>query len=136
MANNIESAFNTAKPLEKSKKLSKNGVNSTYNKATGSPNYSAIAESMEFKVLKKKKNKFILPITIFFLLSYILLPILTSYTTILNNNAFGDIAWVWVYALALFVMTWVLCMIYVRRANDFDKEAQKIFDKEEAGDYE
>jgi uncharacterized membrane protein (DUF485 family) len=99
-------------------------------------NYSAIAESEEFKALKKKKNKFILPITIFFLLSYILLPILTSYTTILNNNAFGDIAWVWIYAFALFVMTWVLCMIYVRRANEFDKDAEKIFDKEKAGDYE
>lgn len=135
MANNIGSASNTVKPLEKKKKLSKQRVDSNYNKATNTPNYSAIAESVEFKSLKKKKNKFILPITIFFLLSYILLPILTSYTTILNNNAFGDIAWVWVYALALFVMTWVLCMVYVRRANDFDKEADKIFDKEEAGDY-
>jgi len=131
MANNI-----TTKPLEKKKKLSKKGQDPTYNKAAGPPNYSVIAESKEFKSLKRKKSKFILPITIFFLLSYILLPILTSYTTILNNNAFGDIAWVWVYALALFVMTWVLCMVYVRRANDFDKEAEIIFEKEKAGDYE
>lgn len=136
MANNIGNASNTVKPLEKRKKLSKKGVDSSYKKTTDSPNYSVIAESTEFKTLKRKKKKFILPITIFFLLSYILLPILTSYTTILNNNAFGDIAWVWIYALLLFVMTWVLSMIYVRRANDFDKEAEKIFEKEKAGDYE
>ncbi|WP_419960785.1 DUF485 domain-containing protein [Psychrobacillus sp. BM2] len=136
MANNIGNASNTVKPLEKRKKLSKKGVDPSYKKTTDSPNYSVIAESTEFKTLKRKKKKFILPITIFFLLSYILLPILTSYTTILNNNAFGDIAWVWIYALLLFVMTWVLSMIYVRRANDFDKEAEKIFEKEKAGDYE
>lgn len=119
MANNDESSIKLASPKTKA----------------GVPNYTAIAESTEFKDLKRKKSKFILPITIFFLLSYISLPILTSYTTILNNNAFGDIAWVWIYALALFVMTWVLCMVYVRRANEFDKEAKQIFDKEKAGDY-
>ena len=129
MANKTETALNKAKPLDK-KKTKANQI-----KGAVPPNYSAIAESTEFKSLKRKKNKFILPITIFFLLSYILLPILTSYTTILNNNAFGDIAWVWIYALALFVMTWVLCMVYVRRANDFDKEAEIIFEKEKAGDY-
>lgn len=133
MANNIGNALNTVKPLEKKKQAAKD---SNYSKGSGIPNYSVIAESTEFKALKRKKNKFILPIAIFFLLSYITLPILTSYTTILNNNAFGDIAWVWIYALSLFVMTWTLCMIYVRRANDFDKEAEKIFEKEKAGDYE
>ncbi|MEK5145770.1 MULTISPECIES: DUF485 domain-containing protein [Psychrobacillus] len=126
MAIKTETALNKTKPLDKKKTIPQKG---------GPPNYSAIAESTEFKSLKRKKNKFILPITIFFLLSYILLPILTSYTTILNNNAFGDIAWVWIYALSLFVMTWVLCMVYVRRANDFDKEAEIIFEKEKAGDY-
>ena len=108
MAIKTETALNKTKPLDKKKTTSQKG---------GPPNYSAIAESTEFKSLKRKKNKFILPITIFFLLSYILLPILTSYTTILNNNAFGDIAWVWIYALSLFVMTWVLCMVYVRQSQ-------------------
>lgn len=135
MANNMESALKTSKSLEKSKQKTKKRGDSVPNKPVDTPNYSAIANSAEFKALKRKKNKFILPFTIFFLLSYILLPILTSYTTILNNNAFGDVAWVWIYALSLFLMTWVLCMVYVRRANDFDKEAEQIFEKEKAGDY-
>lgn len=100
------------------------------------PNYERIAESPEFQSLKSKKRKFILPVAIFFLICYITLPILTSYTTILNTNAFGDVAWVWVYSILLFIMTWTLCMIYVRKANSYDREADEIFQKEKAGGYE
>jgi len=100
------------------------------------PNYERIAESPEFRSLKSKKRKFILPVAIFFLICYITLPILTSYTTILNTNAFGDVAWVWVYSILLFIMTWTLCMIYVRKANSYDREADEIFQKEKAGGYE
>lgn len=124
MAKKIESVFNPA-DNQQDKTLSKHGT----------PNYVAIAESPEFKSLKTKKRKFILPIAIFFLLCYITLPILTSYTTILNTNAFGDVAWVWVYSIALFIMTWALCMIYVSKANGYDREAEEIFEKEKAGGY-
>ena len=135
MANNLESVFNTASPRDL-KTLSKDEEVNIYPNSTTGINYSAIAQSPEFKELKKKKNRFILPISIFFLLCYISLPILTSYTTVLNNNAFGDVAWVWIYAISLFVMTWVLCMIYVGKANGFDKEANQIVEKEKAGGYE
>ncbi|MFF2755540.1 DUF485 domain-containing protein [Psychrobacillus sp. NPDC058041] len=135
MANNLESVFNTASPSNLKTHSKVEEVN-IYSNTSEGINYSAIAQSPEFKTLKRKKNKFILPISIFFLLSYISLPILTSYTTLLNNNAFGDVAWVWVYAISLFVMTWVLCMIYVSKANGFDKEANQIVEKEKAGGYE
>ncbi|MFJ5772393.1 DUF485 domain-containing protein [Psychrobacillus sp. NPDC093180] len=124
MAKKIESVFNP-EANQQGKTLSQQGT----------PNYVAIAESPEFKSLKTKKRKFILPIAIFFLLCYIMLPILTSYTTILNTNAFGDVAWVWVYSIALFIMTWALCMIYVSKANGYDQEADEIFEKEKAGGY-
>lgn len=131
LAKKIESVFN-----QQDKTLSKGERVHIHPKISASPNYVAIAESPEFKSLKTKKRKFILPIAIFFLLCYITLPILTSYTTILNTNAFGDVAWVWVYSIALFIMTWALCMIYVRKANGFDREADEIFEKEKAGGYE
>ena len=88
--------------------------------------YEEIANREDFKSLKRKKNNFILYSSIFFLIAYITLPILTSYTTILNTPVIGDISLVWIYSLLLFVMTWTLCMIYVKRANGFDKEADKI----------
>lgn len=88
--------------------------------------YEEIANRSDFKSLKRKKNKFILGSSIFFLLAYIALPILTSYTTILNTPVIGDISLVWVYSILLFIMTWTLSMIYVKRANGFDQEAEKI----------
>lgn len=54
--------------------------------------------------------------TVFFLLFYFALPILTSYTDVLNHPAIGPITWAWVFAFAQFVMTWVLCILYSRKA--------------------
>lgn len=90
------------------------------------PDYEKIAASPEFKSLVRKKNRFLLPVTVFFLLFYFLLPLLTSFSTVLNKPAIGDISWVWVFALSQFIMTWTLCMIYVKKANQYDKEADSI----------
>lgn len=92
-------------------------------------NYEKIAASPEFTTLIRKKNKFLLPVTIFFLLFYFSLPLLTSFSTVLNKPAVGDISWVWVLALAQFIMTWTLCMIYVKKANQFDAEADQILNR-------
>ncbi|WP_080845868.1 DUF485 domain-containing protein [Cytobacillus gottheilii] len=92
-------------------------------------NYEQIANSTEFKQLIQQKKRFLAPLTIFFLVFYFTLPILTSYTTILNQPAIGSITWTWVYAFAQFIMTWVLCMIYVRKAAKFDQDADAIVDQ-------
>lgn len=97
--------------------------------------YVYISESSEFKNLVKKKNKFIVPISILFLALYILLPILTSFTTVLDGKAFGDVTWVWIYSISLFIMTWILCMTYVKKAASFDGDAQKIIEKAKDGGY-
>lgn len=99
---------------------------------TGSGKYADIAKSQKFVELLKHKRKFLVPMTLFFLVFYFLLPVLTSFTTILNAPAIGPISWAWVFAFSQFVMTWVLCMIYSSRAARFDvmvedigREAQK-----------
>lgn len=97
--------------------------------------FEAISDSPKFQHLMKEKKRFLIPLTIFFLAFYFTLPILTSYTTILNTPAIGSITWTWVYAFAQFIMTWALCMIYVRKATKFDKMAEEIVDEiEETGD--
>lgn len=88
--------------------------------------YVEIEESAEFKQFLKRKWKFIVPMTIFFMIFYFLLPILTSYTTFLNTPAIGDISWTWIFAFSQFLMVWVLSVIYVKKANSFDKEADQI----------
>ena len=60
---------------------------------------------------------------------------MTSFTTVLDGKAFGDITWVWIYSIGLFVMTWVLCMTYVKKAASFDEDAQKIIEKAKDGGY-
>lgn len=97
--------------------------------------YVLISENSEFKALVKKKNAFIVPISILFLGLYILLPILTSFTSVLDGKAIGDITWVWLYSVGLFIMTWILSMTYVKKANSFDEDATKIIDKVKDGGY-
>ncbi|WJQ83776.1 DUF485 domain-containing protein [Brevibacillus brevis] len=93
--------------------------------------YAAVIQSATFKELLRRKKAFILPSSIFFFVFYFTLPILTSYFTVLNQPAIGAISWAWVFAFAQFVMTWGLCILYTRRAEQFDQLVEKI--KREAG---
>jgi len=85
-----------------------------------SPDYTAIVQSRAFKQLLQEKRNFLLPFCLFFMAFYFTLPILTAYTTVLNNPAYGPISWAWVFAFAQFIMTWALCSIYTRKASKFD----------------
>ena len=62
--------------------------------------------------------------SIFFLV-FIALPILTSYSKVLNTPAFGDVTWAWVFAFSQFIMTWALCMIYSKKQNHLMKSPEK-----------
>nr|WP_263325186.1 DUF485 domain-containing protein [Neobacillus sp. Marseille-Q6967] len=95
-------------------------------KATNENDYSAIVQSSSFQTLLSEKKKFIIPLTIFFFCFYFALPVLTSYTTILNQKFIGDITWAWVFAFLQFVMTWALCMLYTKKAAKFDQLAEKV----------
>src|SRR5690606_14497005 len=95
--------------------------------------YDKIAAMGSFKQLVKKKNVFLWTITVIFLIAYMLLPILTSYTQVLHQKAIGDITWVWIYSAGLFIMTWGLAHLYVSKANVFDKEAKDIIEEYERG---
>lgn len=92
-----------------------------------------IEASQEFKRFLKRKRKFLIPMTAFFMIFYFLLPICTSYTTFLNTPAIGDITWTWIFAFSQFVMVWTLSAIYVRKANSFDEEAEEIINNQIKG---
>jgi len=89
-----------------------------------------VADSSRFKTLIQARKKFIVPLTIFFLVFYFALPVLTSYTTFLNTPALGDISWAWIFAFAQFIMTWVLCIVYVKKSVSFDKQSDLIIEEE------
>lgn len=100
-------------------------------KSQGNNHYAQVIQSETFKELLRKKRAFILPSSIFFFVFYFTLPILTSYFTVLNQPAFGAISWAWVFAFAQFIMTWGLCILYTKRAQQFDQLVDKI--KQETG---
>jgi uncharacterized membrane protein (DUF485 family) len=95
--------------------------------------YSAIARSEKFKKLMQAKKRFIVPMCIFFMVFYYTLPIMTSYSKVLNTPAIGSITWAWIYAFGQFIMTWALCMIYTRKANSFDSIANEIIEEQQKG---
>lgn len=88
--------------------------------------YLKVWQSTKFKTLLSRKKRFIIPATVFFLLFYFALPILTSYSDVLNRPAIGPISWAWVFAFAQFIMTWALCILYSRVARGFDKMVDEI----------
>ncbi|WP_286184724.1 DUF485 domain-containing protein [Bacillus sp. SD075] len=85
-----------------------------------------IVQSQSFQELLRKKRNFIVPLSIFFIVFYFTLPILTSYSKVLNSNALGPISWAWVFAFAQFIMTWTLCILYSKKAATFDQLVEKI----------
>ncbi|MEW9671783.1 DUF485 domain-containing protein [Ammoniphilus sp. 3BR4] len=91
-------------------------------------NYTEIVQSTKFKKLMKSKNGFIVPLSIFFFVFYFSLPLMTSYTKVLNQSAFGPVTWAWVFAFAQFIMTWTLCILYSKKAEKFDEDVKQILD--------
>ncbi len=95
--------------------------------------YDKIAQLDSFKQLVKRKNSFLWTLTTIFLVAYMMLPVLTSYTDLLHQKAMGNITWVWIYSAGLFVMTWGLAHLYVAKAGTFDREAKAIIEEYERG---
>ncbi len=91
--------------------------------------YTSLIETNDFKSLIKRKKAFILPMTIFFFVFYFSLPILAAYTKVLTTNAIGHITWAWVFALLQFVLVWVSGIIYIKKSEYYDKEADDILTK-------
>ncbi|MFB9325098.1 DUF485 domain-containing protein [Paenibacillus aurantiacus] len=90
------------------------------------PTYGEVVRSELFRELMAKKKRFVVPLTLFFLAFYFTLPILTSYSDVLNNKAIGSISWAWIFAFSQFIMTWALCSLYSRKSTEFDAICEQI----------
>ena len=79
----------------------------------------AIERSPEFQELTRQKRAFVVPATIFFMAWYFGFIFLTGYAPDFMGKQFITDGLTVGYTLALsqFVMTWVLGVMYMRRAN-------------------
>lgn len=107
-------------------------ANLSEHKNIESIDYNAIEAMESFNKFVKKKNTFLFSITAIFLLLYILLPIL-AFQPVLQQKFVGNITGVWVYSAGLFIMTIVLCTVYVKKAASFDKAAAAVLAEYQKG---
>ncbi|WP_458411693.1 DUF485 domain-containing protein [Schinkia sp. CFF1] len=106
-------------------------MSSTARKETSSSNvdYERLVQTPEFTAMVKRKNAFMTPYVVFFMVAYFLLPILTGYTHVLETKAVGWITWTWIYSFGMFIMTWAFATIYLKKSSSFDKDAEEIIAK-------
>lgn len=84
-------------------------------------NWDAIANDPGFAELKRAKRRFIVPVTIFFFVYYMALPILVGFFPAAMKTAVWGVNWAYLFALSQFFMTWIVCALYVRAAKRWDQ---------------
>jgi uncharacterized membrane protein (DUF485 family) len=93
-----------------------------------SAEWERVEQTSAFQELMQKKKAFLIPTVIFFLVFYMVMPVLGEFTTVLDGQAIGAITWAYVYGFAQFAMTLILCHLYRNQANKWDtlvKEARQ-----------
>jgi uncharacterized membrane protein (DUF485 family) len=98
------------------------------------PAWDEIAESRQFKDLMATKKVFIVPAFIFFVVYYFLLPVLVGYAPkFMSTKVFGQVNLAYLFALSQFFVAWLIAGLYVKAANDFDRLAKDILEKNGKG---
>jgi uncharacterized membrane protein (DUF485 family) len=81
----------------------------------------------QFRALLRRKARFIVTATIFFLAYYLALPILVGYwPDLMKTKVFGEVNLAYLFALSQFFMAWIMAFVYVRVAAKWDREAAAV----------
>ena len=97
------------------------------------PDWERMAASGAFQELLRAKRRFIVPATVFFLVYYFALPVLTGYwPELMARKILGQFSAAYVFALSQFPMAWILAGLYLRAAGRFDRAAGAVVAAEEA----
>jgi uncharacterized membrane protein (DUF485 family) len=90
--------------------------------------WEGLEQTDEFRELVRRRFRFVLPATIFFLVYYFLLPLGNGLApNLMKTRVFGQVNIAYLFALSEFVMAWVLAYLYIRKANTvFDSLAAKV----------
>lgn len=92
--------------------------------------WDRIAADPDFAALKSAKRRFIIPATIFFMVYYMALPILVGFfPAMMKTEVLGKVNIAYLFALSQFLMTWIVCAMYVRSAKRWDIMNEKLLAK-------
>ncbi|MDP5184878.1 DUF485 domain-containing protein [Blastococcus sp. BMG 814] len=99
--------------------------------------YRAAQDSPEFVELKKRFRSFAFPMTVAFLVWYLLYVLLSTYASdFMSTQVFGNVNVGLLFGLGQFVTTFVITHLYVAHANKrTDPIADEMRDRLEAHDY-
>ena len=89
---------------------------------SASPDWNRIASDPDFHALQRAKRRFIFRATVFFMLYYMARPVLVGYwPDVMKRPVWGKMNWAYLFALSQFLMTWIVCALYVRAARKWDR---------------
>jgi uncharacterized membrane protein (DUF485 family) len=86
-----------------------------------------IIQSSAFQQLIRKKKRFIVSATLFFMTFYFMLPLSISFfPEVMNKPFFHQFTWAWAFAFAQFIMVWGIGLMYFYKAKKFDITVEEI----------
>ncbi|HEX8774093.1 MAG TPA: DUF485 domain-containing protein [Pyrinomonadaceae bacterium] len=92
--------------------------------------WDRVAAMDEFKQLLVSKRKFIIPVTIFFIVYYFALPVLVGYApALMERKVLGVVNLAYLFALSQFFVAWIIAALYVRAASKWDEMTRNILAK-------
>jgi uncharacterized membrane protein (DUF485 family) len=95
--------------------------------------WSRIAASPEFRRLLAAKRAFIVPVFLFFLGYYLLLPILVGYAPgLMSTRVLGTVTLAYAFALSQFVVGWAIAWLYLRASTRFDALIRDLLGRRDA----
>lgn len=93
--------------------------------------WDRMSSSASFQALLRAKRRFIVPATLFFLVYYFALPLLTGYApALMERKVLGHFSLAYVFALTQFPVAWIVAALYLRAASRFDRAAAAILEQE------
>jgi uncharacterized membrane protein (DUF485 family) len=101
---------------------------STTEQGPPSPDWETIQQSAEFTQLRRRLRGFVFPMTVAFLVWYLLYVLLSDYAHgFMSTKVVGNINIGLIFGLLQFVSTFLITWLYVRHANrSLDPVADKI----------
>jgi uncharacterized membrane protein (DUF485 family) len=93
--------------------------------------WARVAYSPRMQTLLRRKKRFIVPATIFFIVYYFALPVLVGYfPEFMNRKVAGPLNIAYLFALSQFLMAWIVAGLYLRAAARFDRLSHELLDDE------
>jgi uncharacterized membrane protein (DUF485 family) len=89
------------------------------------PGAHDIARTEAFRTLVRERIRFSVPVAALGFGAYLLIIVLSGFTTVLSGGAIGALSWTAVLTALVFPLVWVLCHLYRRQAQRWDALAER-----------